>query len=406
MTEGAGQGGSSRASPGNPFVSRSGSLSAVTEHNGSGLRRTPLHAIHVARGARMMPFAGYDMPVQYKSGILDEHLHTRAAAGLFDVSHMGQAMLLGVNHAAVAEALETLTPAGIVSLVPGRSRYALLTNDGGGTIDDLMVTRPDGDTQDGILRLVVNAGRKDIDYKHFADRLPRGIEIIPVPDRALIALQGPEAANVLARHCEEAGRLRFMHAVACRFNGMECFVSRSGYTGEDGFEISIPSAYAEAVAEILLAEPEVKLVGLGARDMLRLEAGLCLYGHELDETLSPIEAALDWTIPERRRKEGGFLGAERILRELRDGSFNRRVGLRPSGRTLAREGTNIFDRDGAPIGVVTSGGYGASAGGPVSMGYVARDHASVGTHVVLVIRGRASDAEIVPLPFVPHRTAR
>jgi aminomethyltransferase len=370
------------------------------------LKQTPLHSLHVARGARMVPFAGYDMPVQYASGIIAEHNHVRAAAGLFDVSHMGQAFLVGADHETVARALEALVPGDIVGLAPGRQRYTQLTDASGGILDDLMVTRSADDQEDGVLMLVVNAATKDADYAHIAGRLPAGVRLLRADHRALIAVQGPMAVQAVGRHCTDAVALPFMSAITTRFDGIDCHISRSGYTGEDGYEISCKATRVRAIAERLLSEPAVKLIGLGARDSLRLEAGLCLYGHDIDTSTSPVEAALTWSIGKRRRAEGGFPGAERIQREIADGPARVRVGIKPEGRAPAREGTEVRSADGAAIGKVTSGGFGPTVNGPVSMGYVAREHASPGTAVQLIVRDKPMPATTVALPFVPHRYAR
>jgi len=370
----------------------------MTEAN----QKTPLHALHVELGARMSPFAGYDMPIQYPAGVLAEHLHTRQAASLFDVSHMGQALIESSDHTAVASFLESLCPADFLNLAPGRQRYTQLLNENGGIIDDLMVTRAPG--AEGALRLVVNASRKEADFALIRQRLPSGVRLTPLRESALIALQGPVAAATLARLAPGQGleAMAFMSARPARIAGFESFVSRSGYTGEDGYEISIASAQAEGFARILLDQPDVAPIGLGARDSLRLEAGLCLYGHELDETVDPIEAALSWSIQKRRRVEGGFPGAKRIQDALANGPDRQRVGVRPDGRAPAREGAEIVSADGAPIGVVTSGGFGPSVGAPIAMGYVARAHAAVGTPVNLMVRGKPLSARIVTLPFHPH----
>jgi len=362
------------------------------------LQRTPLHALHLSLGAKMVPFAGYEMPVQYAAGIMAEHLHTRTKAGLFDVSHMGQLRLTG---AGAAEALETLVPGDIKSLAPGRMRYTLFTNDRGGILDDLMVTQA-GDH----LFLVVNAARKAQDLAHLRHRLAGAAVVTPLADRALLALQGPAAAAVLARLAPAAATLGFMTGAALTVDGIACFVTRSGYTGEDGFELSVPGDAAERLARRLLAEPEVMPVGLGARDSLRLEAGLCLHGHDIDETTSVIEADLAWAIRKRRRAEGGFPGAAVIARELAAGPTRKRVGIRPEGRAPAREGTEITDDSGAAIGRITSGGFGPSADAPVAMGYVAISQATLGTALKLMVRGTPRPARIVPLPFVPHRYHR
>ena len=364
--------------------------------------KTPLHALHIELGARMAPFAGYDMPIHYPAGVLAEHLLTRKAAGLFDVSHMGQALIEGADHAAVAAFLESLCPADLLGLAPGRQRYTQLLNENGGIVDDLMVTRPPG--ADGALRLVVNAARKDVDFALIRQRLPPGVRLTPLPQAALIALQGPLAAATLARLAPGEGleTMAFMSARPARIAEFETFVSRSGYTGEDGYEISLASSEAESFARILLGQPDVEPIGLGARDSLRLEAGLCLYGHELDETVDPIEAALAWSIQKRRRVEGGFPGAKRIQAALANGTARQRVGIRPDGRAPAREGAEILSADGAPIGVVTSGGFGPSVNGPIAMGYVARAHAAVGTPISLMVRGKPLSARVVALPFYPH----
>jgi aminomethyltransferase len=367
------------------------------------LQRTPLYELHVALGARMVAFAGYEMPVQYPPGILKEHLHTRAHAGLFDVSHMGQALLIGPDHATTAAALEALVPADILGLAPGQQRYTQLLTEDGGIIDDLMVTRPAAAEHDGRLMLVVNAARKAVDLPHVAGRLPENVRLQPAPKRALLALQGPQAKDVMARISAAAAGLRFMTAARGEMGGIDCHISRSGYTGEDGFEISMDADKAEELARLLLAQKGVQPIGLGARDSLRLEAGLCLYGHDIDETTSPIEAWLTWSVQKRRRTEGGFPGYARIRRELEQGPSRRRVGIRPDGRAPAREGTEILARSGERIGTVTSGGFGPSVNGPIAMGYVQSRYAEPGTQVSLVVRGRPMEASVVPLPFVPHR---
>ena len=362
------------------------------------LRQTPLHALHVALGARMVPFAGYEMPVQYKTGIIAEHLHTRAKAGLFDVSHMGQIALRG---AGAVDALEALVPGDLAALPPGRMRYTLLLNEAGGILDDLMVTRRD----DG-LALVVNAARKDADLAHLREQLQRSVALEPAFERALLALQGPLAAAVLGRFVPGIDRIPFMSAVEGAIAAMACGITRSGYTGEDGYEISLAPEHAVAVAEKLLAEPEIAPIGLGARDTLRLEAGLCLYGHDIDETTTPIEAGLAWTIGKRRRADGGFPGAARIRRELADPPPRRRVGIRPNDRAPAREGSVVLDPAGNPIGTITSGGFGPSLNAPIAMGYIASAHATLGTPVSLVVRDVPRAATISTMPFVPTRYYR
>jgi aminomethyltransferase len=371
------------------------------------LKQTPLNAAHRALGAKMVPFAGYDMPVQYPLGVLGEHNWTRESAGLFDVSHMGQALLVAPDgrHDTVARFLETLVPADMLNLAHGKQRYTQLLNAEGGILDDLMVTRPNAAKDDGALALVVNAACKDADYAHIEAHLPAGFRLVRREDRALLAIQGPKAADVLARHVPEAPALAFMDAGPAQFDGKPCAISRSGYTGEDGYELSIAAPYVETVWHSLLAHDEVKPIGLGARDSLRLEAGLCLYGHDIDETTSPIEAGLAWSIQKRRREEGGFPGAPRIQRELRDGPTRRRVGVKPDGRQPAREGTEIF-AEGRNVGVITSGGFGPSINGPVAMGYVESAFAAPGTALTLLVRGKELPATVAPLPFVHNRFFR
>jgi aminomethyltransferase len=362
------------------------------------LKRTALYELHRARDARMVAFAGYEMPVQYPTGIIAEHLHTRAQAGLFDVSHMGQIHLRGAD---AARALEALVPGDLQALAPRHMRYTLLLNETGGILDDLMATRID----DGLM-LVVNAARKDADFTHLAAYLDRAVTLEPHFDRALLALQGPAAAAVLARHVAGIGHMPFMSAAEVSLAGAQAFLTRSGYTGEDGFEISLGAGDAVAVAERLLAEPEVAPIGLGARDTLRLEAGLCLYGHDIDQNTTPTEAGLAWTIGKRRRAEGGFAGAATVLRQLAEGPRRRRVGIRPDGRAPAREGAVIVDPSGNPIGQITSGGFGPSVGGPVAMGYVDAAHAAEGTPLALVVRDVPRPARVARLPFVPSRYYR
>jgi aminomethyltransferase len=363
------------------------------------LKRTPVYTLHHALGAQTVPFAGYEMPLQYPAGILAEHLHTRAEAGLFDVSHMGQLRLTGVDPVA---ALETLVPSDISGLGPMRMRYTLLLNDNGGILDDLMVTR----LADDALFVVVNAATKEADVAYLRDRIGAEVNLDRLDDRALLALQGPAAAEVLRRLTDGIVGMAFMSAAEATLDGHQCLVTRSGYTGEDGFEISLPAAAASALAERLLAEPEVAPVGLGARDSLRLEAGLCLYGHDIDETTTPVEADLAWTIGKRRREHGGFPGAAVIRHQLAQGPAKKRVGIRPDGRASAREGTPIVNSAGQEIGLVTSGGYGPSVGAPVAMGYVAVADAAEGTPLALTVRGTARPARVAPLPFVPHRYHR
>ncbi len=370
------------------------------------LLKTPLHELHLELGARMVGFAGYDMPVQYPAGILKEHTATREGAGLFDVSHMGQAWLTGPDHETTARALEALVPSDITGIKPGRIRYTVLLNADGGIIDDLMVTRPAGAENDGRLFLVVNAARKDVDYATLRAGLPEGIALEVLDDRALIAIQGPKAAEVLGKHVPGAADMGFMSAATFEFDGIDCQLSRSGYTGEDGYEISVKAGAAEAVARALLSHDAVEPVGLGARDSLRLEAGLCLYGHDLDETTSPVEGDITFVLQKRRREAGDFPGADRILRELAEGPARKRVGLRVQGKAPAREGAEIRSLGGDHVGVLTSGGFAPSVGGPIAMGYVDPVHAVEGTHVLLVVRGRELPATVASMPFVPHRYHR
>lgn len=366
----------------------------------AGLLTTPLDALHRELGARMVPFAGYAMPVQYPAGIIREHTQTRESAGLFDVSHMGQVRLTaraGGSLEDVARALEALVPADIVNLKPGHMRYTQFTNDAGGILDDLMVTSM-GDH----LYLVVNAGCKTADIAHLRAHLGEACEIEVLEQRALIALQGPRAVAVFADLVPDCAALSFMQAATWDLDGDRLLVSRSGYTGEDGLEISVPGGSVEGLVRRLLEHEAVAPVGLGARDSLRLEAGLCLYGHDIDTTTTPIEADLAWSIQKRRREEGGFPGAAVIQRQLRDGAARKRVGIRPEGRAPVREGAVIKDGAGKAIGEVTSGGFGATVGGPVAMGYVASDHAEPGTALELELRGKGVPATVAALPFVPR----
>ena len=357
------------------------------------LRTTPLDALHRRLGARMAPFAGYDMPVHYPAGVMAEHLHCRSAAALFDVSHMGQISLTSPDAAA---ALETLVPGDIIGLAQGKQRYTLFLDEAGGILDDLMVAR-----LPGRLLLVVNASRKELDAQHLGTRIAQ-IDY-EMHDRALLALQGPMAAPVMARLSPKAASLPFMGVAELTIAGSPVWISRSGYTGEDGFEISVPADGAEAFAERLLAEPEVAPAGLGARDSLRLEAGLCLYGCDLDELTTPVEANLAWTVAKRRREAWDFPGAIPIRDQLQRGPTRLRMGIRPDGRAPARADTPLSAADGTAAGNVTSGGFGPSFGGPVAMGYVRRDLAIPGQKLDLLVRGKLLPAEITTLPFVPHR---
>jgi aminomethyltransferase len=384
-------------------------------------RQTPLHRLHLRLGARMVPFAGYEMPVQYPSGIIKEHLHTRAAASLFDVSHMGQIAVHPRSGQIVdaGRALETLVPGDILGLPAGRQRYTMLTTGGGGIIDDLVVSN-----HGSYLMLVVNAARKEFDEAHLRAALSDRCFIEQRADRALVALQGPAAEDVLAAFIPDVRAMKFMDVRAATVLGTPCFLSRSGYTGEDGFEISMPAAAAEPLCEALLRNEAVAPAGLGARDSLRLEAGLCLYGADLDEATTPVEAALEWTIPKVRRaggeRAGGFPGAETMLGQLKSSlTFpppagqagrlsHRRVGLRPEGRAPVRAGAPLFRNEGdaAPVGVVSSGGFGVSLDAPIAMGYVPPDATTPGTPVFTEVRGKRLAMTVATLPFVPARYKR
>ncbi len=361
-------------------------------------RRTPLFALHEELGGKIVPFAGYALPVQYPSGIMAEHKQTREAAALFDVSHMGQVKLTGADRAA---ALEALVPVDVAGLGEGRQRYGFFTNDAGGILDDLMISN-----QGDWLFLVVNAACKEADIAHLNANLKGDVELAELTDRALLALQGPKAAAVLARLAPAVAEFRFMDCRPVTLEEADCLVSRSGYTGEDGYEISVPADRADALARRLLAEEEVMPAGLGARDSLRLEAGLCLYGHDIDVTTSPVEADLVWAMQKRRRQEGGFPGAEVIQKQLAEGAGRRRVGLRPEGRAPMREGTKLQNAQGEEVGRVTSGGFGPTVGGPVAMGYVDAALAAEGTPLQAVVRGKALPCTVAALPFVKHNYFR
>lgn len=369
------------------------------------LKRLTLNDLHLSLGARLVPFAGYDMPVQYAAGVMQEHLHTRAAAGLFDVSHMGQVILwprAGMDRLALA--FEALVPADVAGLKAGRQRYGLFTDPQGGILDDLMFAN-----RETHLFVVVNAACKAADLAHMRAHLSSVAEVIEVTDRALLALQGPLAEAALMRLLPGVAAMRFMDVTTQVWQGQDIWVSRSGYTGEDGFEISVPDRHVQAFAEALLAMPEVAPIGLGARDSLRLEAGLCLYGHDIDTTTSPVEAGLGWAIQPVRRaggaRAGGFPGAERILRELAEGPSRRRVGLRPDGRAPMREGTALF-QDEKPVGTVTSGGFGPSLAAPIAMGYVPAALAAAGTLLQGEVRSKRLPVVVADLPFRPSAFKR
>lgn len=386
-------------------------LSAVADppKNTQTLSRVPLHDFHLAHGAKMVPFAGYEMPVQYSAGVLKEHLHTRNSAGLFDVSHMGQIVLRPKSGRVedAAKALETLVPQDILGLSQGRQRYALFTNDSGGIRDDLMVANFGTH-----LFLVVNAACKVADEAWLREKLSDTCFIEPLSDRALIALQGPKSAAVLSTLSATIASTRFMHAGSHSISGVACFVSRSGYTGEDGFEISIPADHANDIATALLAHDAVMPIGLGARDSLRLEAGLCLYGNDIDATTTPVEAALEWSMQKARKaggpRAGGFPGADIVLTQLQNGATRRRVGLKPEGRAPVRGGASIYrdDTSADAIGTVTSGGFGPSANAPVAMGYVPSNLAAPGTLLYADVRGQRLPMRVTDLPFIPHSYKR
>lgn len=365
------------------------------QESGENLKTIPLADFHRRLGAKMVPFAGYEMPVQYPAGIIEEHKHTREKAGLFDVSHMGQAWLHGAD---AAKALEKLVPGDVQALSRGTGRYTMITNDAGGIVDDLIVTHW-GDR----LFIVVNASRKHIDLPLIADAAHGMAELEVIEDRALIALQGPKASSVLSGMVPACASMPFMSAMEVEIRGVSCHVTRSGYTGEDGYEIAIPTNDAEAVAEALADDSDVMPIGLGARDTLRLEAGLCLYGNDLDEETSPIEAGLAWTISKRRREAADFPGAQRILQELNEGPARKRVGILPEGKAPARDGTAVHVPAGDAIGTVTSGGFGPSVGGPLAMGYVSTEHAAADTRLELAVRKNMVAATVVKMPFQPHR---
>lgn len=385
--------------------SETSSVTSSEHHQKPPLIKTPLYNLHTELGGKMVPFAGYDMPVQYPLGILKEHLHVREACGLFDVSHMGQAELVGPDAHTVATALEALVPGAIATLKPSHMRYTLLMNDDGGILDDMMVTNVSDETV-GRFFLVVNAACKDNDYAFLKANLPDNVELNIFHDKALLALQGPKAADVLSRFCHGLEDLVFMKAIPAELFGVECFISRAGYTGEDGFEISVANEHADHIARHLINEDDVEIIGLGARDSLRLEAGLCLYGHDIDATTSPVEANLVWAIAKKRRESGGFKGDTRVLQELASQPKRLLVGLKPKGRAPAREGTVIQSVDGQQIGTVTSGGYAPSVGGPIALGYVAHEHAKTGHIIHMIVRGKALEAEVVTTPFVPQRYYR
>lgn len=367
------------------------------------LKKTPLFDLHVELGGKMVPFAGYEMPVQYPLGVKKEHLHTRDQAGLFDVSHMGQVKLTGANAAA---ALEKLVPVDIIDLPAGKQRYALFTSEDGGIMDDLMVTNY-GDW----IYVVVNAACKDQDIAHMQANLGEGVELEVLDDRALVAVQGPTAAAAIARLAPEVADMVFMDSRQMKIDGVDCFVSRSGYTGEDGFEISIPTADADRLCRLFLEQPEIEAIGLGARDSLRLESGLCLYGNDIDTTTTPLEGSLIWAISKCRRADGeragGFPGEEKILGQIANKDWTRkRVGLLGEGRAPVREGTELFDADDNKIGVVTSGTFGPTVGKPVAMAYVETAFSALETVVFAEVRGKKLPMTVSRMPFIEQRYYR
>jgi aminomethyltransferase len=360
-------------------------------------KRTPLYDLHVELGGKMVDFAGWEMPVQYPMGIMGEHKQCREKAGLFDVSHMGQVILKGDN---VAQKLESLAPSAFTNLKEGKARYTFFTNEAGGIMDDLIVSNA-GDH----FFVVVNASMRHQDIPHMAKHLT-GVEVTEIFDRALVAVQGPAAENVVGDLCPAAREMKFMETIVAEINGVECRLSRLGYTGEDGYEISIPEDKAVEITRAFLAHEDCEPAGLGARDSLRLEAGLCLYGNDIDNDTSPVEASLTWAMQKRRREEGGFPGAARIQKELSEGAARKLVGIKPEGRAPARQGVEVQNLAGETIGSITSGGFGPTVGAPVAMGYVTAGHATPGEKVNLIIRGKAQPADVVALPFVTQNYKR
>lgn len=360
-------------------------------------KQTQLYDLHVELGGKMVEFAGWSLPIQYPSGLMTEHKQCREKAALFDVSHMGQVELRGEN---AAEKLEALVPASLTTLAEGRARYTFFTNDDGGIMDDLIVSNA-GDH----LFVVVNASMRDQDIPHMRNNLA-DVEVNEIHDRSLIAIQGPAAERVVSLHCPEAAELKFMQTTTANILGSQCRISRLGYTGEDGYEISIPDAAAEKITRAFLSHEDCEPAGLGARDSLRLESGLCLYGNDIDNSTSPVEASLVWAIQKRRREEGGFPGAERILAELESGTSRKLVGIKPDGRAPARAGVEVHSPEGEAIGIITSGGFGPTVNGPVAMGYVSTEHSEPGCKLDLIIRGKPHPAEVVLLPFIKQNYKR
>ena len=372
-------------------------MTLTSSNNSTSLKKTPLNAFHKKYGARMVEFAGFEMPLQYRRGIIKEHEHTRSAAGLFDVSHMGQGFLTGNDSVA---AIERLVPTSIKGMPLGGVCYTLLLNENGGIIDDLLLTHFIDSKLGSVIYMVLNAVNAQAKFSYISEKLKNLVEVNPVSDRALVALQGPMSKTVISRYFPKASELVFMQAKGMTYDGVECHVSRSGYTGEDGFEISLPANYAEYFVSSLVNEPEVELIGLGARDTLRLEAGLCLYGNDIDESTTPIESGLNWTVSERRRQSGNFPGADLILSQIEEGVTKLRVGLLPQSRVSLRTGNNLFDKEGNDIGAVTSGCYSPTLKQPVAMGYLLKKYSEVGTIVYSEVRGRRLEIEVTKLPFV------
>ena len=367
------------------------------------LKRTSLFNLHTTNGGKMVPFAGYEMPVQYPLGVKGEHLHTREKAGLFDVSHMGQLKLIGDS---ASQFLETLVPVDVIDLPVGKQRYGVFTNDQGGILDDLMITR-----YEDCLYLVVNAACKEQDIAHLQAHLPDDVVLERLDDRALVAIQGPEAITVMKRLVPAVNDMVFMDSQHLRIDGVTCFISRSGYTGEDGFEISIPAAEAERITQLLLSQPEVALAGLGARDSLRLESGLCLYGHDINENTTPVEGGLIWAISKCRRtggeRAGGFMGASTILHQIDTKEVaTRRVGLIGNSRAPVREGAELVNEQGEVIGTVTSGTFAPSLGSPIAMALVNADYAKLDTEVFALVRGKKLPMTVRKMPFVEQRYYR
>jgi aminomethyltransferase len=378
------------------------SNSSSSDIQAAPLLKTPLHALHIELGAKMVPFGGYDMPVQYAMGVMAEHKHTRAAAGLFDVSHMGQVLLKGDGASA---ALETIVPVDVIDLGLFKQRYALFTNEAGGILDDLMIARrPDE------LFVVVNAGCKLQDIAHMQATIgalsEHRCQVLPLPDQALLALQGPQAVTALSRLNPDVAKLTFMTGGFFNLDGIETFLTRSGYTGEDGFEISVAGEQAEALARKLLAQPEVKPIGLGARDSLRLEAGLCLYGHDINTESTPVEASLTWAIQKVRRaggaRAGGYPGAAVVEQQLAEGAARKRVGLVSSERMPVREGAKLVNADGVEVGVVTSGTLGPTVGKPVALAYLSKAYSAIGTEVFALVRDKRTPMTVSSTPFTPN----